>query len=121
MSDVITTVEEQTIVTETDSAVLVQTTNDNIVIEEGDSGPQGAPGPQGNAGPPGRDGIGDKYFRQDFNVSTELAINHGLHKRPSITVVDSAGDEVVVDVDYIDDDNVRLDLAGGFSGSVYCN
>lgn len=64
---------------------------------------------------------GDKYFRQDFTVTDTLAVHHDLNKRPAVTVVDSAGDEVIVDIQYLDDNVIILDLAGGFAGSVYCN
>lgn len=64
---------------------------------------------------------GDKYFKQDFTTTTTLSVAHNLNKRPAVTVVDSAGDEVIVDIRYVDDNNLTLNLAGGFSGSVYCN
>jgi hypothetical protein len=63
----------------------------------------------------------DKYYRQDFGVSTTVTVNHNLGKRPSITVVDSAGDEVECTVQHVNDNECILSLAGGFSGSVFCN
>ena len=63
----------------------------------------------------------DKYFRMDFGVSTSVTVNHNLSKRPAVTVVDSAGDEVVVDVQHVNDNQLILSIVGGFSGSVFCN
>lgn len=63
----------------------------------------------------------DKTFTQDFTTSTEVIINHGLSKYPSVTVIDSAGSEVIGDVEYIDTSSVKLLFSAPFSGKAICN
>ena len=47
--------------------------------------------------------VKDKHYEHRQNVSSSIwKINHNLNKKPSVTVVDSAGTEVVGDVKYID-------------------
>lgn len=49
------------------------------------------------------------------------SINHNLNKRPSVTIVDSAGSVVIGDVQYIDDNNIKITFSSAFSGNVYLN
>lgn len=44
-----------------------------------------------------------------------------LGKRPAVTVVDSAGTVVIGEVDYLDDNTVRLTFCAAFSGTAYFN
>lgn len=53
--------------------------------------------------------------------SAEWVVNHGLHKNPSISVVDSAGSEVIGDYQYIDLNNVILTFSGAFAGKAFFN
>lgn len=46
---------------------------------------------------------------------------HNLGKRPAVTVVDSAGTAVIGEVDYLDDNTVRLTFCAAFSGAAYFN
>ena len=55
-----------------------------------------------------------KSFRRQF-------FTHGLGKRPSVTVVDSAGTAVIGEIEYLDDNTVRLTFCAAFSGTAYCN
>lgn len=67
-------------------------------------------------------GGSDKHFV--FNQSVPAStwnIEHGLEKYPSVTVVDSAGNEVVGDCEYIDDNNVVVTFSNAFSGKAYLN
>lgn len=48
-------------------------------------------------------------------------IAHNLGKRPAVTVVDSAGTVVIGEVDYLDDNTVRLTFCAAFSGTAYFN
>lgn len=41
--------------------------------------------------------------------------------RPAVTVVDSAGTVVIGEVDYLDDNTVRLTFCAAFSGTAYFN
>lgn len=48
-------------------------------------------------------------------------IKHNLNKRPSITVVDSAGSVVVGEYNFIDGNTVICTFSGAFSGECYLN
>lgn len=65
---------------------------------------------------------GDKSFTyiQSIPENTWL-INHQLNKRPSISIVDSSEESVEGLVTYIDNNNVRIDFIGAFSGKAYIN
>ena len=51
---------------------------------------------EGPKGDKGEDG--DSHYSQDFTFATSVHVEHNLGKRPAVTIIDSAGDEVVVDV-----------------------
>ena len=48
-------------------------------------------------------------------------VTHNLNKRTSVTVVDAMDNIVFGEVEYIDNNNVRLTFAGAFSGKAYFN
>ena len=48
-------------------------------------------------------------------------INHNLGKKPSVSVVTSAGDSVIGDVHYIDDDNLTVSFVAAFGGQAFLN
>lgn len=48
-------------------------------------------------------------------------VAHNLGKRPAVTVVDSAGTVAIGEVDYLDDNTVRLTFCAAFSGTAYFN
>ncbi len=59
-----------------------------------------------------------------FVQGTPLAswsIAHNLGKYPSVTVVNSAGDEVVADVNFVDANNLVLTFATSFAGKAFIN
>lgn len=64
----------------------------------------------------------DKNFVHDQGTpATEWNIEHNLGKKPSVVVYDSAGTEVIGDIKYIDDDNVRISFSAAFSGKATLN
>lgn len=68
------------------------------------------------------EGSGDKsYVHSQVAPASDVTINHNLDKFPSVTVIDSAGDVVVGDVQYVDSDNVRLQFSGAMSFTAYLN
>jgi len=84
----------------------------------------GKMGLQGPPGPPGPDG-GDAHFRFVQSVAASTwTVQHNLNKRPSVTIVDSAGNLVIGDVQYdaIDPLNkLTVTFSTNFSGEVECN
>lgn len=61
------------------------------------------------------------YTHKQAQAAKVWTITHGLGKRPSVTVVDSAGTAVIGEIEYLDDNTVRLTFCAAFSGTAYCN
>lgn len=67
-------------------------------------------------------GGGDKHYRHiQATASNVWEVKHNLNKYPSVTVVDSAENVVVGDVEYIDKNNVVLTFTTSFAGEAYFN
>ena len=77
-------------------------------------------GPQGPPGPPGAPG-GATYTHVQATPAASWSITHGLARRPSVTVVDTAGTVVIGNVAYTSDDTVTITFSGAFSGAAYLN
>ena len=60
-------------------------------------------------------------WRQDI-ASGIWHIQHNLGAFPSVTIVDSAGTQIIGDVQYIDSNNITVSFdAGSFAGIAYLN
>lgn len=69
-----------------------------------------------------RDYIGDKnYVHEQAVASTTWTVNHGMDKFPTIFIQDSAGSSIIGDIEYVDNNTVRVTFAVALSGKVYCN
>jgi len=67
-------------------------------------------------------GAGDKNFVfQQAVAANRWDIRHDLGKYPSVTVVDSGGNEVIGEVQYIDENQVVVIFSAPFSGAAYLN
>ena len=67
-------------------------------------------------------GTGDKsYIHNQLVAASVWNIEHDLDKNPSVTVVDSSGNEVYGDVIYIDRNNLTINFSSEFSGKAYLN
>lgn len=78
----------------------------------------GIQGPPGVAGPVGSSGS----FTFDQAVPASVwTINHPLSKMPAVAVVDSAGNVVEGDIQYVDQDQVIVTFNATFSGKAYLN
>lgn len=66
--------------------------------------------------------VNDKnYIHYQNTASDTWLINHNLNKYPAVNVVDSAGNEVVGDVEYIDVNNLKITFMGAFKGKANLN
>lgn len=61
------------------------------------------------------------YTHVQPSASDDWLVQHGLGKFPSVTVIDSAGDEVDGDPVYIDASSLRIVFSAAFSGRAYLN
>jgi hypothetical protein len=67
-------------------------------------------------------GGGDKNFVfSQLSASASWSVAHNLGKNPAVTVVDSGGNELLVDVDYIDVNNCTLVFGSPTSGRAFFN
>jgi hypothetical protein len=67
-------------------------------------------------------GGGDAHFEHtQLDPEAIWEITHNLNKKPSITVVDSSDAMVVGEIEYINNNTVRLIFVGAFSGKAYFN
>ena len=67
-------------------------------------------------------GTGDKTFVYSQTIpSKNWNISHNLDKYPSITIVDSAGNEVIGDTVYNSKNEVTIHFTAEFSGNAYLN
>lgn len=70
-------------------------------------------------------------LKTEFNISTfthnqlspekEWNVVHNLNRFPTATVVDSGGSVVLGDIQYIDENQIKIVFTTGFSGKAYLN
>ncbi len=68
--------------------------------------------------------VGSSFQYFVFNQNSPSAtwtITHNLGRRPSVTVVDSAGTVVIGEVTYTSDNALTIQFSAGFSGQAYLN
>src|SRR5688572_4371783 len=63
----------------------------------------------------------DKYYVHPFTNLSEVTVPHNLNKRPSISVENSAGDEVEGEVKYVDPNTMIVRFSSSFTGRIICN
>jgi hypothetical protein len=67
-------------------------------------------------------GIADAhYIHEQIVPASTWVIQHNLGKYPSVTIVDSAGNVQIGDVEYIDTNNLTVSFTGSFGGRAYLN
>lgn len=68
-------------------------------------------------------GLGEDKNYEFNQLSPKLTWNimHGLNKYPSVTIVDSAGNKVIGDIKYIDNNNITISFTAAFAGIAYFN
>ena len=61
------------------------------------------------------------YIYDQITASTTWLITHNLDKYPSVTIVDTTGNVVLGDVEYISKDQLMVSFSSEFSGKAYLN
>lgn len=64
---------------------------------------------------------GSTYTHTQIVPNSTWNINHGLGSFPSVSVVDSSGNKVMGDVQYVDSNNLSITFTAGFAGKAYLN
>lgn len=68
------------------------------------------------------DVTGDKHYTHlQGPPSNTWSFTHNLNKKPSVTIIDSAGNMVVGSLTYVDLNNITLQFASPISGEAICN
>lgn len=105
-----------TIVIESSNTVLQQSDASSVIVAPSEAGTliqTGLMGPISSA---------DKYHMHDqMSASDVWTITHSLEKYPSVTIVDSAGDEVEGSVNHISTSTIVVTFSAPFSGRAYLN
>ena len=66
--------------------------------------------------------IEDKHYTHDQGMPSIIwSITHGLNKYPSVVAVDTSGSLVMGQINYIDENNIKVTFNASFSGSAYLN
>jgi hypothetical protein len=79
-------------------------------------------GASGYSGVSGFSGSGDlNYLHDQTSASATWNVTHSLNKNPSVTVVDTAGTEVVGEVDYLTLNSLTITFTAPFSGKAFLN
>lgn len=82
---------------------------------------QGAPGPPGPRGPAGNGNGASTYIYEQPQASTIWTITHNLNAYPSVTVVDSGGNQLWADVSYLSLNTLKVTFAYATGGTAYLN
>jgi hypothetical protein len=61
-----------------------------------------------------------KKFVQPFESAKEITVTHNLNRKPSVTVIDSAGTEYKCQVNHETNDRLVVKLLTEISGTIYC-
>lgn len=67
-----------------------------------------------------RSALGTFIYEQGVSSNT-WEIQHNLGKFPSVSVVDTAGNEIITSVKYIDENNIIIYMTSAFKGKAYLN
>ncbi len=123
------------------SIVLEESETPEIILDGGMAGPVGPAGANGIGIPAGgttgqvlektsnadyatawsTNSVSDKNFSQPFTSLSTVVVAHNLGKYPSVTVIDSAGDEVEGLVDHTSINQLTITFSAPFSGVAICN
>ncbi|MBW6491864.1 MAG: hypothetical protein K0B15_11800 [Lentimicrobium sp.] len=69
-----------------------------------------------------KDITADKHFIFNQGIpSTQWNISHNLNKIPSVTIVDTSGNEIEGEIIHINNNNVTLNFSAAFAGYVLLN
>lgn len=80
-----------------------------------------AAGSGGGGGGGSEEGQDKSYIHTQRVASTEWSITHRLDKYPSVTIVDSGGNAVMGEVQYLSKQTVKVTFSAAFAGTAYLN
>jgi hypothetical protein len=63
----------------------------------------------------------DTFIHEQGVASAVWTVQHNLNKYPSVTVVDSSGNELITEIEYVDTNTVQITMNGASKGRAYLN
>lgn len=121
----------EAVVIQVETAEVVEISGQVVAVNEdlldiveigilGPTGPRGVPGPPGPEGPPGPAGspTGTYLHYQDQPADVWI-IQHSLGRYCDVTVIDSAGTEILGDAQNATPDTMVVRFASAFAGKAY--
>jgi len=108
MAEVILASQTEMTVVQGTTVEVIETPSEDTIVQVATVGPQGAAG-------------GAIGFEQAFTSQSSVTVNHNLGRKPSVTVIDSAGDECIGDVDHLSNNSLVVTFSAAFTGTVLCN
>lgn len=125
MATTVEVFDDNTIVSYESETIVIEVSGEGspLVIEtSGAQGPEGAKGDKGDKGDQGDPGVSGASYVHNQNVASTLwIVDHFLGRYPSVTVIDSAGDEVEGELKYINSDKLTLSFSAPFGGQAFIN
>lgn len=85
----------------------------------GPRGPQGVTGPEGPIGPQGPSAADANHIHEQVVASAVWTITHALGAYPNVTVIDHLGDLCIGQLEYVDDQTMRITFSAALSGFAY--
>ena len=68
------------------------------------------------------DVVNDKHYEYEWVTPVQtITVTHNLGKKASVSVVDTANSEIICDVEYIDNNSVKLKFSAATRGTAYFN
>ena len=110
---------EESVTVSVENVASTVTVETQTVVAEGTMGPPGRKGDQGDKGDPGLSGA--SLIHEQSVADTVWVIRHDLGRYPSITVVDSSGEEVEGGIKYDSSNQITLTFSAPFGGYAYIN
>lgn len=65
--------------------------------------------------------LANGYVHEQGVASAVWTVQHNINKYPSVTVVDSSGNELITDIEYVDKNTVIISMVGASKGRAYLN
>ena len=65
--------------------------------------------------------VKNTYVHEQLLASSVWNINHNLNRYPSVTIIDSGGNIIYCDIQYLDKNNIRITFNSEFGGYAYLN
>lgn len=66
-------------------------------------------------------GGSDVNYVETFTNQSSVSVVHNLNKKPAVTIIDSAGDEIEGEVNHVSANELTVDFSASFTGSVILN